>query len=169
MPGAQGALATLSCSSGICVSCVLHPQPHIILTKAAPHPAAEAAASLGLQQPTVHGGCCGMSLADKLYGNLSSWLALSLVVQCSWFRWILACWAMLQREAGRVCCSGLLLGAPAVFKSLYFAQPHRVWFVMVFMESGFIVPLWRCISSPSQQHLAQAKADKPVLHLPCAV
>lgn len=171
MPGAQGNLATLSCSLGTCVSCVLQPEhlpraapPHRMHScipsptsspKAAPRPAAAAAAPLCLQQPTIHGGSCGMSLADKLDGNLSSWLALSLEVQCSWFRWILARWALLWREAERLCWSCLLLGAPAVFKSLYFAQPHRVWFGMVSMEGGFIVPLWRCFSSPSQQHLAQ--------------
>lgn len=142
---------------GNCVSCVLQPEhlpraapPHSLNScipsptsspKTAPHPAASAAASLCLQQPMIHGGSCGMSLADKLYGNLSSLLALSLEVQHSWFRWILACWAVLQRGAQRVCWLGLLLGTSAGFKSLYFAQPHRVWFVMVSMEGGFIAPL----------------------------
>lgn len=172
LPGAQGNLAVLSCSLGnLCQLCpaaraspksssssqpaFLHPQSRILTKGCPPHPAASAAASLCLQQPTIHGGSCGTSLADKLYGNLSSLLALSLEVQHSWFRWILACWAVLQREAERFCWSGLLLGTSAVFKSLYFAQPHRVWFVMVSMEGVFIAPLWRCISSPSQQHLAQ--------------
>lgn len=96
--------------------------------------------SLCLQQPTSRGGSCGMSLADKLYGNLSSLLALSLEVQHSWFRWILV-WLGHAAEGST---EGLLVrfafGGPAVFKSLYFAHPHRVLFVMVSMEGGFIVP-----------------------------
>lgn len=153
VPGEQEDLATLSWALGICVRCVL--QPEHLPRAAPPHSLHSCSRSpiltaLPLQQPTIHGGSCGMSLADKLYGNLSSWLALSLGVQCSCFRSILARQATLQREAERVFWSGLLLGAP-----LYFAQPHRVWFVVVSMEGGFVVCLWRCISSPSQQHLAQ--------------
>ena len=100
--GARGNLAVLSCSSGVCVGRVPQPenipQEHLAprstrhckaprsSLRDAPCPAASAAASLRLQQRATHVGSCVVSLAYKLYGNLSSLLALSLEARRSRFR-----------------------------------------------------------------------------------
>lgn len=112
-------MSGVSCSQSISqeqlllTACIPAASPH-------PHSAAPPPASLCLQQPTIHGGSCGMSLADKLYGKLSSWLALSLGVQCSCFRWILAHQATLQREAQRVFLVGFASGGSSRFEEPLF-------------------------------------------------